>query len=227
MSHELLTGYLNYKDIEFSFVFNDGELRLIPSKDKKNEVLLWGLKEINSGVYIKGSPLIIEELYLKGTINETGDKIVFYPSKQYIGKYNEVLVIDIYSYIVVFSDTKNINEMRFESDEINIIYPLENSMKKFVLDKKSGEMTFQTTGYEGNSRSIPIYLNGNNIHFSCGYVKRKYGIGNIHPLEINSFISLTFENTYNYDFLNVLYSLVHKLLIFLSYLFLLPYGQMF
>lgn len=35
---ELYTGNLRYKDIDFTFVFDKAELRMIPPKDKEYEI---------------------------------------------------------------------------------------------------------------------------------------------------------------------------------------------
>lgn len=49
---DLYTGKLTYKDIEFDFVFDKSELRLIPPKDKIRETHKWFEKELQPGAYI-------------------------------------------------------------------------------------------------------------------------------------------------------------------------------
>lgn len=46
----LYTGKLNYKDIDFTFVFDGNELKLIPPKEKEHEIEWeWGWKTLESG----------------------------------------------------------------------------------------------------------------------------------------------------------------------------------
>ena len=54
------TGTLEYKGIEFFFIFDGTKLSLIPPKEKRNEIKWhWIYTEIEPGVYILGNPLII------------------------------------------------------------------------------------------------------------------------------------------------------------------------
>ena len=75
---EVYTGLLFYKNIEFFYMFNGEELRLVPSSEKRDEVrynIL--LKRLGDGpAYTMASP-VIEEPYLIGKCNETGRTMIF------------------------------------------------------------------------------------------------------------------------------------------------------
>ena len=58
---DLVTGTITYKSIEFTFVFNREELRLIPPSEKADEVSMWFRKEIQPGMYTMGDPVYVEE----------------------------------------------------------------------------------------------------------------------------------------------------------------------
>ena len=70
---DLYTGKLTYRDIEFTYVFDKEELRLIPPSEKQNEVRYTILmKKIGNGpAYTMASPTM-DEPYLVGKCNESG-----------------------------------------------------------------------------------------------------------------------------------------------------------
>ena len=72
------TGKLQYRDVDFSFVFDGQELRLIPPDNKKREIELdWLMTNIGNGVYTYGNPLKMDKAFLIGKCNENGKKIIF------------------------------------------------------------------------------------------------------------------------------------------------------
>lgn len=76
---DIYTGTLEYKDIEFSFVFDKTELRLIPPKGKGDDIFTqWFTKEVAKGMYIQGDPPKIEAPYLVGKCSETQKKNISY-----------------------------------------------------------------------------------------------------------------------------------------------------
>ena len=100
---DVFTGLLTYRNVQFHFIFDKQQLRLIPPHDKALEVEKWFLKPIgNKGNYIgytMGDPIYIEEPLISDSCNER-PKIVFIPKYSSIGRYNAVIIIDIQAYIV-------------------------------------------------------------------------------------------------------------------------------
>lgn len=65
---EIYTGKIKYKNVDFEFVFNGDELRLIPPLDKKEEVYMeWIMAPMENGTRTMGRPLKMESscLYRK------------------------------------------------------------------------------------------------------------------------------------------------------------------
>ena len=74
------TGKVNYRDIDFSFVFVGNELRLIPPADKETEIeWQWIMKPLGGGAYTFADPMPVDAGYLIAFCNETNQKIVFIP----------------------------------------------------------------------------------------------------------------------------------------------------
>ena len=46
MDTDIYTGTLSFRNIDFTFVFDKKELRLIPPQDKKRDVDLWFLSPL-------------------------------------------------------------------------------------------------------------------------------------------------------------------------------------
>lgn len=79
--HNTYTGILNYRNIDFNFIFDKKELKMIPPKDKQRDVHFWFMKPLGNGAYTFGDPIYIEK-FLYGISNETGQKIIFFLQKK-------------------------------------------------------------------------------------------------------------------------------------------------
>ena len=126
---DIYTGVLEYKGINFSFVFDKQELRLIPPKDKKKKIEHeWFMHKIGEGVYAGGDHPQMEQPFLVGTCNEDGNKMIFITQEgTYIGRYNFVLRIEVIAFLVLRYRECSINKMCFLSPEINCIHSIGQS----------------------------------------------------------------------------------------------------
>ncbi len=71
MLQEIYTGTLDYKGIEFNFIFSGNELRPVPPKDKIQDVYRDFLtRPLGNGAYTMNIP-VMEESHLLGKCNES------------------------------------------------------------------------------------------------------------------------------------------------------------
>ena len=147
------SGKLNYKNMCFDFVYDNQELRLIPPLDKKEEVKHWRMQELSQGWYTMDAPLTMEVPYLEGTINETGQSIVFIMREgDTIGSYNSVLRVQVLAVILFSTNKKTISRIAFTGPEINAIHSVGQAFSLVYEKEKSekGIVSVQTTEYEKN-----------------------------------------------------------------------------
>ena len=125
---EVYTGLLTYKGIEFSFAFDGETLKLIPPKDKNDEVKMWFMKSLEYGVYTFGRLVYIEDDYLIGKCNENLQKIIFLPKQTNIGSHNSVLIVQIEAYIIQKYEREWIDRLGFLRKELYCIYPTSQAL---------------------------------------------------------------------------------------------------
>ena len=93
-SNNTYTGKVNYRDIDFTFVFINNELRLIPPADKEGIIAWqWKMKPIDNGAYTFADPIPVDEKFIIADCNETNMRIVFLPEQASIVRFNNNVVI--------------------------------------------------------------------------------------------------------------------------------------
>ena len=137
------SGVCKYRDIDFTFVFDGNELRLVPPADKKTTIRQeWLLKPLAKGVYTMGDPLTMDEPYLTGHCNETGTDFIFITKQgRHVGSQNSVLFVPIVAYIRCRYRRDSIARMSFSSPVINCVHPVTQGFG-FSMDREN----FNTTG---------------------------------------------------------------------------------
>ena len=211
---KIYTGELEYKDINFTFMFNKKELRLIPPKDKKQEINLgWFATEISPGCYSFGELPRMEVPFLAGTCNEDGKKIIFIVKQgDTIGRYNSVLTVPFVGYILCRFERGCVDRMNFTGPEIDCIHPIRNAFS-FTYGEESlrnGVFTIQTKNFEETTtESQKFSLDGKEVNAHFGITR---GIGvNVGdtPLKLHSSLTFDFEPTEDKQFLFDLWSLLN------------------
>jgi len=219
---DLYTGKLTYKGIEFSYAFDKEELRLIPPNDKLDEVRHTILmKEICPSVYTMASPSM-DEPYLIGKCNETGQAIVFLTKQgTYIGSYNEVLLVEIAAYILCKTDTQPISKMVFICPELDCIHPVTMGVS-CTYDHKQfhshGILSVHTEDFDATTTAPQLFkVDGKDVSVSFG-IARSYStkIGQP-PLTLRSTMSFRFDTTEDYSFIVRLWFVAKEFLQFMCY----------
>lgn len=219
----IYTGKLGYKGIEFDFVFDKEELRLIPPADKSNEVRFGIImKKIGDGpAYTFASPTM-EEPYLIGKCNETGQTLVFLTRQgAHISSHNNVLFVEIAGYILYKAGSVPISKMSFTCPELDCIHPVtqgfhytfnfEEFDERGVLSVSTEDYdatTTETRSFQVDGKDVQVYFG---ISRSCS---TKIGES---PLTLRSTMTLKFEPTEDYSFVVRLWFVAKEFIQFLCY----------
>lgn len=228
---KVYTGYLTYKDIEFSFVFDGKELRIVPPKDKRDEVNEnWLRTPIANGAYSPNTP-IIEADYLCGICNETNQKIVFLvrcggyltPQGNHLLGGNYVLSTNIIAYILCKYNREKIDRISFTNPEIDAIHPLRTAFSVSLGDgieefNKSGVVSVTTKDFSATTTQRQEFVVDDKNVIMYFSVWRGINMGNTEPpLSLNSSLMFEFAPTDDYTFILRLWHIAKDFLSFLCY----------
>lgn len=220
------TGSLNYKDIDFIFFFDKEELCLFPPEDKKHVVEGWTKKPVVKGVYTKADPMPVEEKYLIGVCNETGQKIAFIPKP---GTYLQlsfsitrdytVVRIQLAAYAIYKLNRNVIDRISFTCPEINYIHPVNQAVSLMdTTEPEKGIIKLSTQDYDATTTETQVFT------VDDKEVKAYFGISrNISlridepPLSLESALIFEFEPTNDYGFIYQLWWIAREFIRFLCY----------
>lgn len=217
------TGNLKYRDIDFLFVFDGQDLRLIPPENKKHEINInWFMTEIEKGRYTFGGSSKMDKPFLIGKCNENGRKIIFLPRMlENISVYNSIILVKVVSYIIYKCDLEMIDRISFSCSEIDCIYPV-NQAYQFTMDSEdisnTGVFSVTTLDFDSTTTERQTFRVDNkevSVHFSI-LGKLSTGIGEA-PISLNSAMVFEFEPTADYTFIMSLWRIAKKFLCFLCY----------
>lgn len=219
----IYSGKLVYKSIEFSFVFDGNELRLIPPDDKKNDVRYTILmKKLGDGpAYTMASP-IMDEPYLIGKGDESGQTLIFLTKQgTHIGSYNEVLFVEIAAYIQCKNGLRPITKMSFTCPELDCIHPVTQGFS-CKLDhtefQKNGVLSITTEDFDTTTTDSKTFsVDGHEVEVSfC--ISRSFStkVGQS-PLTLHSTMCLKFDPTEDYSFIVRLWFVAKEFVQFLCY----------
>ena len=222
---DLVTGTITYKSIEFTFVFNREELRLIPPIEKVDEVGMWFRKEIKPGIYTMGDPVYIEEDFLKGKCNE-GHNIILFPIKgRTIGRINDVLIVGIFAYAWKHIDCSTINRIGFKSPEIDCIHPVKDAIASTQWSE-TGEYKVETRPFsETTTEKQKFRVDGKEVMVYFGISMSAGGDFTKPPLSLQSEMYFEFDETNDYAFIFRLYRIANVFVQFLCYRKNVPFSE--
>lgn len=111
----IYTGVTKYKDIDFTFVFNGENLRLIPTTENVRKVETeWLMTPIAKGTFIPNTDLKMEDSFLIGRCHENGKRIVFFTQKNAnISSNNSVLIVQLIGYLECSTGKEKFGKISF------------------------------------------------------------------------------------------------------------------
>lgn len=222
-SKNTYTGWLEYKGVDFTYVFDGYELRLIPPRDKEFEIMRnWIMTPISSGVYTMGAPLTMDVPYIKGVCYETAGEIVFLTQVgRIICHQNSVLIIDILGYITYKTKISAIDRMSISSAAINCIHPIYEAYTASVDWKnvsKDGVISVTTNNFE-DTTTPPQEFIVDDYNVKVFFTVRRsvsYQVDQP-PLSLNSAIIFDFAPTENYTQIYRLWCIAKVFIQYLCY----------
>ena len=219
----IYTGVTKYKDIDFTFVFNGENLRLIPTTENVRKVETeWLMTPIAKGTFIPNTDLKMEDSFLIGRCHENGKRIVFFTQKNAnISSNNSVLIVQLIGYLECSIGKEKFGKISFLGPEINIIHPVNQSFDfsfnpstvssdgVFSITTKNFDITSTTPQeFEVDEKKV-------NVQFS---VSRKFSTKILEPpILLESSMLFEFDETENYDFLVRLWFIAKEFISFLCY----------
>lgn len=217
------SGVCTYRDIDFTFVFDGDELRLIPPTDKRKTIRMdWIMTPLAKGVSTMGDPLTMDEPYLTGYCNETGNDFIFITKQGgHIGSQNSVLFVPIVAYIRCKYKRDRIARMSFTSPVINCIHPVTQGFG-FSMDienfNTTGVFTVTTQSFE-KTTTVPQTFTVDDTQVSVEFsISRKLSTKlNDSPITLSSSMLFAFEPTNDYRFIYRLWYTAKQFLQYLCY----------
>ena len=220
---DFYTGKLIYRDIEFTYVFDKKELRLIPPQGKRNEVRYTILmKKIGNGpAYTMAFPTM-DEPYLVGRCNESGKAMIFITKQgANIGSYNEVLFVDIAAYVVCKLDSHPVSRMSFTCPELDCIHPVTQGFSCTIDHEQfnfNGILSVQTEDFNETTTEAKVFkVDGKDVSVTFGIARSFSTKVGQPPLTLRSTMSFRFEPTEDYSFITRLWFIAKEFLQFMCY----------
>lgn len=218
---DLYTGTLLYKDINFTFVFDRSELRLVPPKDKEQEIERWREPQGN-GVYTLGDPIPVGVDFLIGECNETRHRIIFLPKKgATLVFYNTLVRIPLVAYVICKYDRDSIDGVSFSCPEINYIHPVNQAITLTLpVDEfqDKGVVTVSTQNFDVTSTEKQVFIvDGKEIRVFFGISRAVSTNINGPPLRLDSSLIFEFDAIEDYRFVYRLWWIAREFVRFLCY----------
>lgn len=219
MEQKIITGTLTYREVEFTFVYSDDVLRLIPPDNKKQEILFtWVLKETGNGGFAFGT-LVMDESTLIGKCNESNETAIFFPVVgEPIGFNNSVLFVAISAVIICKTDLRPISRVSFLGAEINHIHPIQQAVSIDASGLNEGTIKLVTnTGSKTKTREQLFLASGKEVKSHFGICSKVSTKSEEPLLSLESALFFEFEPTNDYVFVLKLWEIATKYIRFLCY----------
>lgn len=220
---KLCTGSMKYKDIDFTFVFNGHNLRLIPKKEDLRKIQTdWLMKPICKGTYTFNTDLTMEESVLVGHCYEDGRRMVFF-TRQYadIDCHNCVLFIKLIGYLKCNRNIEKFCRISFAGPEIDIIHPVNQSFDFSINPSTvSNDGVFSITAKSFNdTNTIPQEFIVDDKTVSVQFTVSRHFSTKIleQPISFESIMEFVFDETNDFNFIVRLWYIAKEFISFLCY----------
>ena len=219
----IYTGVTTYKNIEFTFVFNGEDLRLIPTTENvrriETELLMTPTAK---DTFVLNTNLKMEDSLLIGRCHENGKRLVFFTQKNAnISSSNLVLIVQLIGYLECNTSKERFGRISFLGPEINIIHPVNQSFD-FSFNPSTvgidGVFSITTKNFDITS-TIPQEFEVDEKKVSVQFsVSRKISTNFLEPpILLESSMLFEFGETDDYDFLVRLWFIAKEFISFLCY----------
>ena len=218
---EVISGQLKYREIDFVFLFDGKQLRMIPPKSKENEVLKWFSVSMGDMEYTKRESHVFEESFLEGVCNENGSHYVFLiHAGTMFGYSNFILSINVFGYIQSYYPVENISKISFIGPEINYIHPVNNAIECIDITEMSdnGVFTLKTADFDSTTtKERDFCVDGRSVSVYFGITRGCSTKITESPVSINSNMVFEFEPTSDCEFLVRLWKIAKSFICFMCY----------
>ena len=222
-SNNTYTGKVSYRDIYFTFVFINNELRLIPPADKEGIIAWqWKMKLIENGAYTFADPIPVDEKFIVADCNETNMRIVFLPEQASNLRFNNnVVIIDVSAYIVCKSNKDLFNRISFSCPEINYIHPTNQAFTIAISHEewsKKGIVWLNTNDVElSTTETQKFAVDDKEIQVHFGISRSVSNKISNPPLSLKSIMYFDFDATDDFEFVMRLWQIARDFVRFLCY----------
>lgn len=218
--YDIYTGKLKYRGIEFSFIFNLKNLKLIPPEDKKTISWEWQHKETITGIHTLADPITVGEKVLVGICNETNTEIIFILNEgNCLSFHNSIVIMKPIAYVVCRFHRDKFDRVSFSCPELNYIHPINQAYSIKIDDfVETGVAGITTQDFNASTTDKQRFeVDGKEV-FSYFSVYRTIGLRiSEPPLNFKTTLSFEFEATDDYDFIFQLWLIALKFIRFLCY----------
>lgn len=213
----MIQGTLNYKNIEFDFILEKNNLKLIPKNGYEDKFQKTFRQELESGAYTDKDNYL-EENYLIGRKLENYQNIVMIPASKNITTsiFFDFLYIKI-QYIIYLNSQEPISKMSIYCKELNGIYDTRKAIEKNDFNK-NGEAEVKLKSFDKTQTDdFKFVIKDKEIKCNLNISKTLYGKITEYPVRIRSAITLNFEPMQDYSILSDLYIIIKKFIQYLCY----------
>ena len=218
---EVISGQLKYREIDFVFLFDGKQLRMIPPKSEMNEILKWFSVSMGDMEYTKRESHVFEESFLEGVCNENGSHYVFLiHAGTMFGYSNYILSINVFGYIQSYYPVENISKISFVGPEINHIHPVNNAIGCIDIEEMSdnGVFTLKIADFDSTTTNKQEFdVDGKSVSVYFGITRGFSTKITESPVSINSNMVFEFDPTSDYDFLVRLWKIAKSFICYLCY----------